>query len=269
MAHAVTPSDCSAYQNCSLAVFTGYTGSDRHGNTMTTATQIHQINRFSAQTLYNNVRSNVSGQAQAACAQLYRLLTASLWLVLPLCPMQAHKIQRACLLACLQGSNKAQRMQQCLSCAACDGAGGGHPLWLRADLAGWKFAFCSGDIWRSCLIARHQAAAEVDLHCSAAAHQNACIMVARTAIRLNSGWTQERCYAHSTVLNGGRVLACKSSNGCACVCVRTRCACECAPISGAGGTPWATPSLNQDHGFTWCTLPVNSMFRGSHGDCDD
>ena len=57
---AVTISDCTTYQNCTLAVFTGYSGSDRYDQTFNTAAQIHQINKYSATTLYNNLKSGVS-----------------------------------------------------------------------------------------------------------------------------------------------------------------------------------------------------------------
>ena len=56
---AVAISDCNTYGNCTLAVYTGFSGADRHGTTLSTATQIHQINEYSASTLYYSVKNNV------------------------------------------------------------------------------------------------------------------------------------------------------------------------------------------------------------------
>ena len=86
---AVTIDDCTTYQNCTLSIFTGYTGSDRHGNTFTTATQIHQINRYSAATLYNNLKSGVRHQQPSALSMLF--LDAALVL---LCVCTQHAVQQ-------------------------------------------------------------------------------------------------------------------------------------------------------------------------------
>ena len=41
----------------------GYSGSDRYKQTFQTAAQIHQINKYSATTLYNNLRTGVGPNA--------------------------------------------------------------------------------------------------------------------------------------------------------------------------------------------------------------
>ena len=60
MCLSVPIEDCTINANCTLNVITGYTGSDQHGNTFTTATMIDQINKYSAATLYNNFAQGVS-----------------------------------------------------------------------------------------------------------------------------------------------------------------------------------------------------------------
>ena len=59
MAVAVPIATCNMNNNCTLAVYTGFSGSDKHGTTLSTATQIHQINQYSASTLYYNIKNNV------------------------------------------------------------------------------------------------------------------------------------------------------------------------------------------------------------------
>ena len=56
---AVPIADCNLYGNCTLAVYTGFSGADKHGTTLSTSTQIHQINQFSATTLYYKIKNNV------------------------------------------------------------------------------------------------------------------------------------------------------------------------------------------------------------------
>ncbi|KAK9800785.1 hypothetical protein WJX73_002880 [Symbiochloris irregularis] len=57
---ALPLTDCTVNQNCTLNVITGYTGSDQHGNTFTTATMIDQVNKYSAATLYNGLAAGLS-----------------------------------------------------------------------------------------------------------------------------------------------------------------------------------------------------------------
>lgn len=51
--------DCSTSGNCTLAVYMGFSGADRHGTTLNTASQIHQINQYSATTLYYRLTNSV------------------------------------------------------------------------------------------------------------------------------------------------------------------------------------------------------------------
>ena len=64
---AVPISDCTTYGNCTLAMYMGFSGADRHGTTLNTASQIHQINQYSATTLYYKLTSSVR-TCQAAWA---------------------------------------------------------------------------------------------------------------------------------------------------------------------------------------------------------
>ena len=73
---AVPLADCAAYGNCTLAVYMGFSGSDQHGTTLNTASQIHQINQYSASTLYYRFTNSVRSPAQH-CRGLLLLLSPS------------------------------------------------------------------------------------------------------------------------------------------------------------------------------------------------
>jgi hypothetical protein len=55
---AVSEQDCAS-QDCSLTVYTGFTGEDRNGVAFLTGYEIQRINQYSVSTLFNSVYQQV------------------------------------------------------------------------------------------------------------------------------------------------------------------------------------------------------------------
>ncbi len=56
---AVASSECSNATDCSLSIFGGFSGSDRHSVSLTTGMQLSKINQFAISTYFFNALAQV------------------------------------------------------------------------------------------------------------------------------------------------------------------------------------------------------------------